>query len=96
MEEQTEKSDEFVDLLSSHFPDFDEFWDEIEKAPKFSTWLISIGLAVLGFFLTVLLQIRFKSILPYKINAISAIILLILSISTGLYIRIKLEFLNFL
>ncbi len=59
----------------------------IDKIRDFSNWMITVGLAILGFFLAVLLQIRFNTIIPDQWLAISALIALSFSVLAGFGIR---------
>jgi len=63
----------------------------IQNLNKFSTWLITIGLATLGYFITMLFQIKKEPILPNKYLAIIAMLLLIFSIGFGFYFRFRFE-----
>lgn len=63
----------------------------IQSLNSFSTWLITIGLATLAFFITVLFQIKKEPILPNKYLALIAILSLVLSLGLGFYFRFKFE-----
>lgn len=58
---------------------------------NFMRWMTTSSLAILAFFMTVLLQVRMKTALPLKPVAITAFALLLLSILTGLYGRLRFE-----
>jgi hypothetical protein len=58
---------------------------------NFIRWMTTSSLAILAFFMTVLLQIRVKTELPIKPVAITAFALLLLSLLTGFYARFRFE-----
>ena len=59
----------------------------LEKLKQFSNWMLTVGLATLGFFLTILLQIRFNTTIPNQWLAITGLSVLVFSIGTGFVIR---------
>lgn len=63
----------------------------LQNLHRFSTWMITIGLATLAFFITVLFQIKKEPILPNKYLAIVAMLFLVFSIGFGFYIRLRFE-----
>jgi len=63
----------------------------LQNLHRFSTWMTTICLAALGFFITVLLQIKKEPILPNKYLAIAAMLVLVFSIVFGFYIRLRFE-----
>lgn len=71
-------------------PSLKELIDARERFISLSSWMTTTALAVLGFFLTVLLQIRLKAILPFKTIAVMASVLLTVSSIIGFYIRVRL------
>jgi hypothetical protein len=58
---------------------------------NFIRWMTTSSLAILAFFMTVLLQVRLKTEIPLKPLAITAFALLFLSILTGFYARLRFE-----
>jgi len=63
----------------------------LSNLKKISTWMTTICLVTLGFFITVLLQIKKEPILPDKYLAIAAMLFFVISIVFGFYIRLKFE-----
>jgi len=70
--------------------------ESLQQLNKFSAWMITIGIATLGFFITILFQIKQEPILPNKHLAMIAIISLVFSIGFGFYIRLSFEARHFL
>jgi len=70
---------------------YDHLIKMIQSLNSFSTWLITIGLATLAFFITVLFQIKKEPFLPNKYLALIAILFLVLSLGFGFYFRFKFE-----
>ena len=90
MREEVKKDWEEFDIngIKSSYKLFSEI---LQNLHRFSTWMITIGLATLGFFITVLFQIKKEPILPNKYLAIVAMLLLVFSIGFGFYIRLRFE-----
>ena len=65
------------------------------KFQRFNKWMLSVDLGILGFFLTILLQIKGESGVPYKYLAIIGLIFPLVSILSGFYFRYRLERYNF-
>ncbi len=70
--------------------------ESLQQLNKFSAWMITIGIATLGFFITILFQIKQEPALPNKYFAMIAMISLIVSIGFGFYIRFSFEARDFL
>lgn len=60
--------------------------ESLQQLNKFSAWMITIGIATLGFFITILFQIKQEPALPNKYFAMIAMISLIVSIGFGFYL----------
>jgi uncharacterized protein involved in cysteine biosynthesis len=71
--------------------DLEPALDFFERLKKFSTWMTTIAFASLGFYITILFQIKSNSFIPNKGLSILTYILLIISILFGLYYRFKHE-----
>ena len=63
--------------------------EALEKFSQFNKWMLTTTLAVIAFFFSVLIQIKFQSQIQYQNIAIATIIILIISILFGFYYRIR-------
>lgn len=90
MPEETKKNwEEFdIDGIKSSYILFKEI---LHNLNRFSTYMITIGMATLGFFMSLLFQVKSEPTLPNKYLAIVAIIFLVFSIAFGFYIRLGFE-----
>ena len=63
----------------------------VESTPRFSKWMTTVSLATLGFFVTVLLQIKAQRALPHEWVAAMALSCLVISALIGFYVRCRSE-----
>ena len=82
-----------IESIRKLMPEVFRLLYEFKRAIQFSSWLIAVTLAVLGFFITVLIQIKLQSKLeiPYSQIAILSLLTLCISIVIGVYIKIRYE-----
>ncbi|WP_138431869.1 hypothetical protein [Fodinibius saliphilus] len=59
-----------------------------ERLVDESKWFTSIGLALLGFFTALLVQLKLAEIQPLNFNAIVALLALIISLGSGFWIKL--------
>jgi hypothetical protein len=57
----------------SEIKELQGFSDAMDRVVKLSTWMTTVSLAILAFFLTTLLQIRLKNLLGIKLFALLAV-----------------------
>jgi hypothetical protein len=74
----------------------EESVEYIVRILQFNKWMLTAVLAVLGFYFTFLLQIKYGTELPYKLLAVLTLSFLILSIVSGFYFRFCYESWNLL
>ena len=74
----------------------EESIEYIIRILQFNKWMLTAVLAVLGFYFTFLLQIKYGTELPYKVLAILSLSFLVLSIASGFYFRFCYESWNLL
>lgn len=60
----------------------------VERIVKESNWFTSIGLALLGFFTALLIQLKLADIQPLNFNAIVALVTLVISLGAGFWIKL--------
>ena len=60
----------------------------VERIVKESKWFTSIGLALLGFFTALLIQLKLADIEPLNFNAIVALVPLVISLGAGFWIKL--------
>jgi hypothetical protein len=77
--------------ISEFKKDLEPAFDIFERLKKFSTWMITIAFGSLGFFVTLIFQLKFDGYIPNRWQAMVVFILLIISILLGLFIRFKFE-----
>lgn len=61
----------------------------IELSHKQAGWMLTTGMAIMGFLLALLVQIKLAGRLPYKKNALFAMLFLSSSIMVNFYYRIR-------
>ena len=88
-EKNKKKWEEFdIDGIKSGYILFKEI---LQNLNRFSTYMITIGMATLGFFISMLFQIKSKPTLPNKYFAIVGMLFLVFSVVFGFYIRLGFE-----
>jgi hypothetical protein len=91
--------DEKVCVKREEIPDT---WEKMEKAVKeleifiskpfeYSKWITNVSLAMLGFYIAVLIQIRSQNLILNKSIPLFIIVLTFISVIIGLIIRLKYE-----
>ena len=60
----------------------------VERVVKESKWFTSIGLALLGFFSALLIQLKLAEIQPLNLIAVVAILSLVISLGSGFWIKL--------
>lgn len=90
MPEEVKKNWEELDVSGIH-SSYKLMIEILQQLNKFSAWMINIGVAALGFSITLLIQIKHEPALPNKYWAMAAMISLIISIGIGFYIRFNFE-----
>lgn len=90
MPEETKKNwEEFdIDGIKSSYILLKEI---LQNLNRFSTYMITIGMATLGFFISMLFQIKSEPTLPNKYFAITGMLFLVFSIISRSYIRLDFE-----
>jgi len=79
-----------------------DLWNVVEKSTKellnlldriykYSSWITNVSIALLGFYLAILLQFKSKGEIPYLINSIFILLFLCSAIIIGFYLRIRYE-----
>lgn len=77
-----------------------ELWNVAEKSAKelstlldriyqYSSWITNASMALLGFYLAILLQFKSKGEIPYLVSSISILFLLCSAIIIGFYVKAK-------
>lgn len=89
MEEQKEASvsdTEFLNIVEAIFNRFESLFNQFYQIPN---WLTNVSLAMLGFHVALLLQLKFNNIDIVTTLAIAPLILLMVSILIGFYLKFQ-------